>query len=236
MEPAGAAACATADGGSNVRAMADEVRYWSEVWRQTGALLQKKGIETRRQRLGTCVRLASALFFIVLIAAINAAWVRMFSLVDLRVRDLPRPERQPVPGIPSCGKACVVFGFTPAPADELHPEEDLNLAEFVAKFPDECPSTCVAADCGMENQTLPDTPACSKCCELHRIHQVVRGIVKNNGTGSTADRFPISSTQVLGFKNTSTMTDYVWDHPATVQVFLPPPSPFFDTSAMSDQV
>jgi hypothetical protein len=202
----------------NIRAIAYEAPYWSEVRRQTGALLKKKGIEMRRQWLGTIVRLASALFIIVLIAAINAAWVKMFSLMDSRVRDLPNPERQIVHGIPSCGETCTVFGFTPAPDDAWHPDEDLDFAKFVSKFPDVCPTTCGGADCGMENQTLPDTPTCSQCCELHRVHLVVRSIIKNNGTGSTGDRFPIASSQILGFKNTSTMTDYVWNHPAAVQV------------------
>ena len=144
-------------------------------------------------------------------------WRALIALPHAGLRTNGLPENgQVVHGLPSCGDACLVFGYAPAPLDEYHPDMDLAaLAKFVLQFPDACPSTCTDADCA----AAQPGPSCSKCCELHRTHKVVRGIIRNNGTGASGEgaRFPIPSTKVLGFKNDTGLTEFMWNNPVTVR-------------------
>ena len=182
------------------------------IWFQT-ALLQKNLTVLRRQRLATGVRLLSGMIVVALIALINNAWMSLLSESLTLFRDLPNPPRHLVEGIPSCGQKCIVFGYVPAPRDEFRPDKDfVNLADFIKEFPNECPSTCTVDSC--------NAAACSSCCALHRIHKVVRGIMRNNGTDrgtGEGGRIEIAHNQVMGFKNDSSMDDYLWHHPGTLQ-------------------
>jgi ABC-type multidrug transport system ATPase subunit len=209
---------------SSPAAAVQHLSYWQEVPRQTLALLTKNFILARRNRFSTFLRLFASLFFILLIFLVNEG-IKSRTASLSSYKDLTDPERVVVGGIPSCKVArgrekCYTFGYIPAPYPEYRPDVTYpNLAawrsavDLTNKAVDGwCDKTaggtrCEEADC----KRGTEVPACSDCCAQWRTHQVVRAIMKNNGTAA------IPPEKIMGWPNETVADKFILDNPQDIQ-------------------
>ena len=206
--------------------------WWvAEVPRQVAALMKKNLILARRNRTSTAVRTCSSLLFMLMIFLVNEGLKGRYSTLAY-FQDLKdaSAERAAVPGIPECQKkrgydSCITFAYTPAPWDQYIPSDDYDSIDaFGEAVKGKGLSTCETAANGRCNdlscQLAGLTPfhPCAKCCELYRVHRVVRTIMKNNGTAAgRSGASPISSDKVLGFISDRALDKYLLDNPEFIQ-------------------
>jgi len=128
---------ASAGAGDNNTAQVGEMSYWTEVRRQTAAMLTKNFILARRNSFSTFLRLFVSFFFTLLIFLVNEGVKTRFA-GRTAFKDLQDPPRHVIHGIPACSveppaTTCRTFGYAPAPFSEFVPELDLrSLPDFVA--------------------------------------------------------------------------------------------------------
>ena len=224
-------------GSSVVGPHVKHISWLSEVPRQTAALTRKNTILARRSVTSTLVRTCSSVFFMLMIYLVNQGLKARYETLPY-FQDLKDSSglRKPIPGIPACERkagrtSCVTFAFTPAPWDEYVPERDYDtvrkFAEVVrARGVSSCSSPlgpCDSAAC----QAAQVTPAhgCARCCEMWRVHRVVRSIMKHNGSGvgvlGSADTHPptpIPADKVRGFVSQQSLDGYLLREPEYIQV------------------
>jgi hypothetical protein len=176
--------------------------YWGDVFRQTVALLRKNYILAYRNRSTTVLRIFSSAFFILLIFLVNEGLKARFA-IETFFKDLPKPEVQKINPIPQCQpkfgkKNCLTFVYTPAADNSFVPDKDFANLEIFSS----------AAKCQVLSQS---------CQELFRVHQIVRGVMKNNGAAEEPGSNSISSDKVLGFRTQFSMDSFLADNPEFVQ-------------------
>jgi hypothetical protein len=88
----------------------------------------------------------------------------------------------------------------------------LSVADMQKYAPQAC-AGCSDADC------RPQGSKCAACCEMLRVHMVVRGIIKNN---------PLAAEQVIGMVSENAMDSYIMQNQDTVQGAYVFSSPSFD--------
>jgi hypothetical protein len=210
----------------------------SEVPRQVLALTKKNMILARRNLTSTLVRTCSSAFFMLLIYLVNEGLKARYSneAYFQNLKDASSLRKQ-VPGIPGCVpksgyQTCVTFAYTPAPWNEYQPDKDYEqVQDFAQAVKDkgrtECDETglglCSAGACDAAGiqQVAGIQPAhkCARCCEMHRVHKIVRTIMTHNGTAKAGDTrtcseggpCPIEPSKVLGFETEAAMDTYLLD-------------------------
>jgi hypothetical protein len=227
------AASGEGDGGSNKRGGTSTSKIWwiAEVPRQVKALTKKNLILARRNTTSTAVRTCSSLIFMLMIFLVNEGLKGRYSTLAY-FQDLKdgSTERTEVPGIPECKTkrgydSCITFAYVPAPWDEYTPAADYEMmGSFAAavklQMLGACQTTsgeqCDGLSC-ISAGTTPFHP-CAKCCEMYRVHRVVRNIMKNNGTsaGKTGPS-PIPADKVLGFTSDTALDAYLLRNPEFIQ-------------------
>jgi len=216
----------------------------SEVPRQVVALTKKNMILARRNLTSTLVRTCSSAFFMLLIYLVNEGLKARYSneAYFQNLKDASSLRKQ-VPGIPGCVpksgyQTCVTFAYTPAPWNEYQPDKDYEqVQDFAQAVKDkgrmECDETglglCSAGACDAAGiqQVAGIQPAhkCARCCEMHRVHKIVRTIMTHNGTAKAGDTrtcseggpCPIEPSKVLGFETEAAMDTYLMKYPEFVQ-------------------
>jgi hypothetical protein len=144
--------------------------------------------------------------------------------------------RKQVGGIPACVpkrgyQTCVTFAYTPAPWNEYQPDKDYEKVQDFAqavkeKGRAECDETglglCSAGACDVSG--FQPAHKCARCCEMHRVHKIVRTIMAHNGTKvkdasgcSEGGPCPIEPSNVLGFETEAALDAYLMSNPEKVQ-------------------
>jgi hypothetical protein len=90
---------------------------------------------------------------------------------------------------------------------------DMSSVTEMQKFAPEACAGCLDTDC------KPQGSKCAACCEMLRVHMVVRGIVRNN---------PLNAKEVIGLRSEKAMDDYIFAHQDTVQGAYVFSSPSYD--------
>lgn len=220
-------------GGGRVGSSAGSVWWVVEVPRQVAALMQKNLILARRNRMSTFVRTCSSLFFMLLIFLVNEGLKGRYSQLayfqDLKDATTIRKE---INGIPECVPkigytTCITFGYSPAPWNEYVPEADYEKEEDFAKaVKDKGLATCETAlglCSAIACQVAEFQPSheCAKCCEMFRVHKVVRTMMQHNGTAkavkTSKDAWPIPARKVLGFISEPAIDAFLLENPEYVQ-------------------
>jgi hypothetical protein len=212
-----------------------------EVPRQVAALTRKNLILARRNFTTTFLRTSVSLFFMLMIFLVNEGLKARYSTLayfqDLRDSS---SLRQPIHGIPECVTkrgydSCITFAYAPAPWDEFSPAIDYAGIEKLAEAVQEkgaatcgkgaagAGALCSSSDCSMKE--MEATHACAKCCELLRVHRVVRSIMAHNGSSADSSSeaadattvYTIPASRVLGFTNQSQLDAFLTKKPEFVQ-------------------
>eukprot|EP00292_Cryptomonas_paramecium_P009764 CAMPEP_0113688986 /NCGR_PEP_ID=MMETSP0038_2-20120614/16872_1 /TAXON_ID=2898 /ORGANISM="Cryptomonas paramecium" /LENGTH=247 /DNA_ID=CAMNT_0000609925 /DNA_START=65 /DNA_END=804 /DNA_ORIENTATION=+ /assembly_acc=CAM_ASM_000170 len=181
-----------------------DANFLVDVPRQILALTKKNFILAYRNRTATFLRVFSSFFFILLIFLVNEALKGRFA-ADPYYKDYPNPPRTVLDGIPDCTRQasndnqCYIFGYTPAPdlsGGGYHPDKDYaSVSDFVSGTS----AVCQAADCE----------------EMYRVHQVVRKIMQQNTINQQAH--VIAASSVVGFRNQSTLDDFLFNNPTKIK-------------------
>lgn len=227
------AASREGDGGGDNRGVTSTSKVWwiAEVPRQVKALTKKNLILARRNTTSTAVRTCSSLLFMLMIFLVNEGLKGRYSTLayfqDLKDASAERAE---VPGIPECKTkrgydSCITFAYAPAPWDEYTPAVDYEMmGSFAAAVKPQMLGACQTSsgeECdGLSCNSAGTTPfhPCAKCCEMYRVHRVVRNIMKNNGTAAgRTGASPIPADKVLGFTSATSLDAYLLNNPEFIQ-------------------
>jgi len=169
------------------------------------ALTRKNFLLAYRNRTATFLRILSSFFFLLLIFLVNEALKGRFAK-DPYYKDFPEPPREVIGGIPACvpkdGAKCWTFVYTPAP-DSMRGIGFSPINSFTSF--DDFKSSASVSNC--EPRLV--------CEEMFRVHRVVRGIM--DGNEINGQKMPIPSDNVLGFRNQTTMDDFLFDNAGRVQ-------------------